>query len=424
MLAMVAKWLIGDWYHPAPLFCALWAVVCGVAIAVAPENITSASAPLWILLNSALVLAGGIIGTAFAISSARRRERTIIYPGDSRSRDFSMLTPTLRRYTIVCTVLGVFYIVFFLKSQNISIMQLTDFRALLRSTLKTSINRYTTTTQVHGLYLQLLLSVSYLAPLLGGTLFILRKIRLDKTLAIVSLVPSVLAFATQSTRSSVVYALSMWITGLMVARVFLGKRADRLNRRALALAIIAVPAGLLLISVGDILRTGGARAGTVEEHFLSGRTKTYMCGHLAALSQWMDTTDLRQLQPTFGQYSLSGAYEMLNPGTRVGGVISELQLLPTGPTNVYTYFRGLIQDATLWGSLAVIFVLAIFGGYAYRRVSDKKVAWTAVLAACYGGILLVLTSIFNYNSMILAFALYGVLWVAMGRRMREIAWAH
>jgi hypothetical protein len=113
-LSAVAKLLTRDWFHPAPLFCALWAAVCGVAIAVAPENITSASGPLWILLNAALVLAGGVAGTALACSS-QHRPLAMKKTDDRISPPFSQIT--LRRATVVCIVLGFAYVVLSLRAQ-------------------------------------------------------------------------------------------------------------------------------------------------------------------------------------------------------------------------------------------------------------------------------------------------------------------
>jgi oligosaccharide repeat unit polymerase len=419
-LGAVAKLLTRDWFHPAPLFCMLWASVCGVAIAVAPENITSASGPLWILLNAALVVAGGVAGTAFACSTHHRR-LALKTSNDRTSQPFSQVA--LRRATALCIALGFAYVVLLLHAQGIGVGQLLNLRGLAAAAMKMSFSRYSKASQGAGIYLQLLLCISYLAPLLGGTLFVLRKRRLDKALALLSLLPSLLAFSTQSTRSSVIYGACMWAAGFLSTRSFQRRRAQRISRRAIVWVAFGIPAGLLLISIGDVLRGGGQGAGSIGEHLLSARTKTYMCGHLAALSQWMDTTDLGQIQPAFGQYGFAGAFEALHPGTRVGGIFAESEFLPTGPSNVYTYFRALIQDVTVPGSLFVMFALALCGGYAYRRVFDRATSWIGILAACYGGSLLFITSIFNYNSMILAFVLYGVSWSASRRQRRIMTWA-
>ena len=183
-LGAVAKLLTHDWFHPAPSFCVLWGSICGVAIAVAPENITSATGPLWILLNAALVVAGGVAGTAFACSTHHRR-LALKTSNDRNSQPFSQVA--LRRATALCIALGFAYIVLLLHSQGIGVGQLLNLRGLAAAAMKMSFSRYSKASQGAGIYLQLLLCISYLAPLLGGTLFVLRKRRLDKALALLSL---------------------------------------------------------------------------------------------------------------------------------------------------------------------------------------------------------------------------------------------
>src|SRR5580692_5363205 len=73
ILGAVTKLLTRDWFHPAAIFSLAWACFCGVGLLLAPENITSSSASLWILLNAAVVTIGGVGGTAFAHSGHRLR---------------------------------------------------------------------------------------------------------------------------------------------------------------------------------------------------------------------------------------------------------------------------------------------------------------------------------------------------------------
>jgi oligosaccharide repeat unit polymerase len=128
------------------------------------------------------------------------------------------------------------------------------------------------------------------------------------------------------------------------------------------------------------------------------------------------------MSPSPGRYTLAGLYNLIRPGTRAGGVFSQMVSITTGYTNVFTYFRELIQDATLTGSLIVMLVLAFCGGFAYRKVAERNIAWIGVLAAFYAGALFGVSSIFDYNSMILAFVLYWAVW-AMPKEKEDVEWA-
>lgn len=406
ILAATARFIVGDWFHPATIFTLFWAFACGIPILVAPENISSASGPLWILFNSLVVALGAITGTAFAGTSQRRRITLAVSLLSDPHADSNRW---LQAATSICILLAMLYVVLFMRLQGIDTASLTSLKGLAVTAMKMSIARYTVNVSI-PVYIQLLLTTAYLAPLFGGALYLRRRRRSDTAVSLLSLLPTLGCFATQSTRSSVLFGGTMWVAGYLSMRPFLGIKTVNWKRRTILLAVAAVPLMLLMIAVGDSLRGGGAMGIAGAQSLVTNRTKTYFSGHIAALSQWLDDSDLSAMPPTLGQYTVAGIYNLIRPGTRVTGVTGQMVSITTGYTNVYTYFRELIEDATLTGSLVVMLLLAFCCGFAYRRVSEHRGAWIGILAAFYAGALLGLTSIFDYNSIILALALYGLWW--------------
>lgn len=421
VLGTVAKLLTGDWLHPAVLFPVFWAFGCGIPILVAPENIVSASGPLWILLNTLFVAAGAITGGAFACTSQSRRA---VSADSAQPEPYSAPNRWLRNATSICVLLAMLYVVLFMRLQGMDVASLTSLKGLAITAMKMSIARYYSEAVPIPVYVQLLLTAAYLAPLFGGALYLRRQSKSDTAWALLSFLPSLACFATQSTRSSVLFGGTLWIAGYLSMRPFLAIKAFNVKRRALLLAIGAVPMMLLLIAVGDSLRGGGETGIAGAQSLVTGRTKTYFSGHIAALSQWLDNTDFNALSPSPGRYTVAGVYELIHPGSRVGGVIGQFVTITTGRTNVFTYFRELIEDATLTGSLVVMLVLGFCAGAAYRKVTERRAAWIGILAAFYAGALLVLTSIFDYNSMILALVLYSAAWARPRHKKETVAWAH
>jgi oligosaccharide repeat unit polymerase len=291
-----------------------------------------------------------------------------------------------------------------------------------------SVERYSNTAPDAGLLVQMLLSVVYLAPLTGGTLFALRRCRADVVVACLTMLPSVASFISQSTRSAVVYSATIWIAGALTARTYSGVRIEQIDLRSIVRKLVPVIAGLIavitLIRVGDALRGGLlATKSDPQSSFLSDRVKNPLCGHFGALSVWIDNTELDQISASWGKYTFAGLHDTILPGSRAIGIFSDSVRLPTGETNVYTYFRPLIEDASLPGSIGVIFIFGFVGGFLYRKVSERRSGWIGLLAPCYAWILFGITSIFNYNSMLLAFALYALLWWSPWRARKGLAWA-
>ncbi len=412
VLGAIAKVLTRDWFHPAPLFAVLWGCACGIAIVIAPENITSASGPLWILLNVALVIGGSIAGAA---CSGRNRRSRAESAGNAKLCSPPKPNHGLSALTAICVVLGLLYALLWLRSQGVRADQIATLKGLGQTALRMSVARYSKTGNAVTIYLQTLLGMAYLAPLFGGTLFVLRHNRKQTGLAFISLLPSLVIFATQSTRSTTLFGATLWASGYISTRLRYGMTIQRLRPGAIAVGALGIPMLLLLIAAGDALRDGGANPGAGRS-FLTDRTKTYMCGHIAALSMWMDDSDLSTIQPAIGQYTLAGLYELVHPGTRVNGVIGEYSVITTGSTNVYTYFRQLIEDATSPGALLVMLSLAFCGGLAYSHVRQGRRSWMGVLAAFYACALFGITSILNYNSILGAFALYGLWWFVPDRQ--------
>lgn len=417
MLGLVAKLLTRDWFHPATIFTCFWAFACGVPIVIAPENITSGSGPLWILLNAIFVIAGAVAGTAFACTS-RSRRRSAAGPTENLC---AISTEWLRIVTVICILIAFLHIVAYLHVEGLSVASLTSLRNLSRTALKMSVERYFGSGSIPT-YVELLLIAVYLGPLFGGALYLCRQTRSDTALALLSLLPSLVCFATESTRASVLFGGTMWAAGYLSVRPYAGIRAVKLKKKTLVLMLAAIPLMMLLIAVGDSLRSGHANASTGIEALLSNRVKTYVSGHVAALSQWLDTTDFSEITHSPGQYTVAGIYNLIRPGARAIGVFSQRVNITTGQTNVFTYFREVIQDTTRAGSLIVMLMLAFVGGFAYRKVFERKVTWIGILAAFYAGALFGITSIFDYTSMILAFGLYWAAWARPWHKRESLEW--
>jgi oligosaccharide repeat unit polymerase len=416
ILAAAAKGMTRDWLHPAPMFAVVWMCSCGLPILMAPEIVTSSSGSLWILLNVAIVLAGAVSGTALADSGPHRVSSMTA----ARRPSEPLSNHVLRILASVCFLLGGLYVFLWVRMQGFAVSQIGDAEDVSKIASRMSLGRYSALGQTTTLFIQLLLSLTYLGPLLGGTLFVRRRSARDTALAVSSMVPCLASFALQSTRSSILYGATMWAAGYVTTRVYCGSKCRRASARALGTCALAVCAIIILMATGDALREGllptaaGLRGG-----LLTDRVKTYFCGSVPAFAIWFDDIKLSDTHAALGRYSLAGAYELIHPGTRQSGVISETVTLATGPTNVYTLFRYIIEDATMPGSLAVMLVLSFCSGFAYCRVREHKERWIAVLAACYAGIVFAIGSIFNYNSILLALVLYGAAWY-LPRRREEI----
>jgi oligosaccharide repeat unit polymerase len=127
--------------------------------------------------------------------------------------------------------------------------------------------------------------------------------------------------------------------------------------------------------------------------------------YLGVFSSWFQSNALStSLHPALGQYTFAGVFDLLHIHTRVAGVYTEQVSIGGSTYNIYTAFRGLIEDFTVPGAL-VFLALAGFGAeLAYQRVRSGNLRYAGLLAAFYAATLWsFVVDLFVYNSIVLAF---------------------
>jgi len=136
-----------------------------------------------------------------------------------------------------------------------------------------------------------------------------------------------------------------------------------------------------------------------------------LLGTPAVFSQWLEREWLNGGELGWGAYDFAGVFDFLNLAQRAQGIYMEGIYVGTGEwsTNIYTVFRSLIDDFSLPGAIVILLVMGMAAGFAYRKVLAGACFWLAPLSffyafASWSGV----GSIFNYNSLVLAWLLFVV----------------
>jgi oligosaccharide repeat unit polymerase len=146
------------------------------------------------------------------------------------------------------------------------------------------------------------------------------------------------------------------------------------------------------------------------------RLNKYFLGSVPAFANWVHTSGEQEV--TMGAYTFAGVFDLLGIKQRQLGVYEEFQTLAGGEdTNIYTLFRGLIQDFTLPGASLFGVLLGFVAGKAARSDSANHLPNVLVLAGYYAFIIFSpLSSLFTYNGLILA---WGMAALVLGFRRRQ-----
>jgi oligosaccharide repeat unit polymerase len=252
------------------------------------------------------------------------------------------------------------------------------------------------------------------AAFLSGILFALGTSRLKKTLSLVWFVPVLLIGTTLASRYGTTMAIGCWVAAYLATKVYDSGGRFRLGMRALLTALsIFVVCVAIYVALG-IVR--GHKYGDVSDD--SAQLRSNLFGYLAVFDSFVNNESA--FNRTFGRYSLAGAFDLLGLSKREAALDYEPIMLQNGTSsNVYTAFRGLIQDFSLPGTLLLSLGCGLVCGIAYMRASTGNIGSVLILAGYYSFFLWSpIASVFNYNSVWLGL---WVAWFVVTRDQRNIS---
>lgn len=231
--------------------------------------------------------------------------------------------------------------------------------------------------------------------LLGGYISANSYLRSDKIYAASPVVVGLIDAIVMGARSGFMMLLLVFLVSAYAARLRAG-RISKLSYSDIGIWIIKRVVLIFSFFVGiQFLRTGNQDADILG---ITSHVLTWFFGHVSAFSTWFDT--YTHLPVTFGGRTFSGITSLLGLSERTGGTYDMVNIGSYRQSNVFTAYRGLIEDYTLIGAHAFIFLLAVLLG--------KCLVLSPKSAVTFGISVIILTffawsfviSIWTYNSIV------------------------
>ena len=209
-------------------------------------------------------------------------------------------------------------------------------------------------------------------------------------------------------------AIGCWVAAYLATKVYESGGEFRLGKRALLTAVLIFSFCAALYVALGVVR--GHKYGDVSDD--SAQLRSNLFGYLAVFDSFVNTKSTFNL--TFGQYSLAGPFDLLGLKERKAALDYEPIMLENGTaSNVYTAFRGLIQDFSLPGALLLSLASGLLCGSAYRRACNGEIGSVLILAGYYSFFLWSpIASVFDYNSVWLGLL---VAWFVVTKDQRSIS---
>lgn len=391
----------GTWLNPAAFFAVLWCFAGILPMILAPDEPVGPNAMLWVIVAS-MALSGGALAGNWGF-----RSRHLSEAPPATDRELKIFGAVL----LVSIALGLGSSVAYATGSGVALSQLLDIRKLVVVSNQLYVSRYAELgTAPNPPFSQALLPFVYLAPAVGGVLFVLRRETKWKILALFSFAPSIAVTVLQTTKAAVLFSLTLWLSTYFATRLRFGKLAVFTRGHLL----VATGVGGVIIVFFFVI--GLARMASTDVALLNlvfVKLVTSAFGHMTVFSQWLAEYWRQPVQPTLGAVTFAGPLEMLGYSQRIPGVFDSLVDLVAGETsNIYTGFRPLIQDFTILGALAILATLGFAGGLGFRLVAAGSWSAVPVLVAAYMTIFWTpITWFWIYNSLTATvLAIAGLVW--------------
>ncbi len=260
---------------------------------------------------------------------------------------------------------------------------------------------------------RVLTSALYLGPMLSGLMIGARKTGSARWLSLVVFVPSLMVTAILTTKSSILLPMALGVSAYLATSIAAGNPPRFTLKRAAWLAgVVVVLAGaFVLIQMARYAGWSQGRPLAVIQLLWAD-----VFPYLGAFSIWFQGNALSaSLHPTLGQYTFAGVFELLHIHSRVAGLYTDQVIVNGAGYNIYTAFRGFIEDFTVPGALLFLALVGFGAELAYRKVRSGDLMFMGLLAAFYAATLWsFVVDVFIYNTIVLAFVvLIGYVAVAM-----------
>jgi oligosaccharide repeat unit polymerase len=398
-IAIAARRSGGSWYSPAAFFAGFWCVFGGLALIAGPISV-GPPAILFVVAGCAAVFVG-------AWAAQRRHSATAPV-------QLALQEPPLLGWLIAaCTVLGFAVVVLILYSVEVggSAPRITSFHAIVETIHQLAIARNGGTWQEPAAA-RVFTTAMYLGAMLSGLMIGVRTSGSARWLSLLVFVPSVIVTVILTTKSSTLLPIALGASSYLATRIAAG-RPPRLNlkRASLLAGLVAVLAAAFVLI--QMVRYAGWAQGRPLAVVQLLWLDTF--AYLGAFSTWFQDHALSfDFHPSLGQYTFAGAFELLHIHSRVAGLYTDQVVVNGTGYNIYTAFRGLIEDFTIPGALLFLVVIGFGTELAYRRVLAGNLPYIGILAAFYAATLWsFVVDVFIYNSIVLAFlVLIGYLAIA------------
>lgn len=373
--ALLVRRMVQAWFFPAVLFSIAWFVYTIVPLVCFPDAHVYPIAMFYILCATIAVSIGGVAKwRALFNNNHNVKMSSRNYYGSGILMAAFVASFAI---TVLCLLINSV-------TQGISIGQLVS--NLNESAAEYAGRRYASDI-APNVYQQIGNVLAYFCAGLGGLIIIPhRNFYVKSFVFIAALFPAIFVMISQSARGMLFLCGAIFYGGILVSRLQ-HDQTSLLSKRAIPMVIAGLIVVIPLVTISFVARGVEMGAGQGLLEAIAPYWASYTSGHLFAFSDWFGSYVGEPAAQSYDDPGLTGGFYTFMAIFRIFGddrpipigVYGEYLFIPPYiGTNIYTVFRGLIQDFGIFGSVTALTFLSYITHLAFRlMLSAAKPAFSA-----------------------------------------------
>ena len=340
---------------------------------------------------------------------------------DSKKKEYEININFSNKILVLLIVLGLFYAVLLIQRNGFSISNLLNLNALLEMNNTIAVQRYSGNFSA-GVLSKILLIFVYAAPMCGGYALVFAKKKKEKFLALATMLPELLVLFTENTKAPFAGCIIFFISSWLVGNIVRYGEIRKFNVKTIIISISVLVGSFVLFTTTMMLRIGSWNLTTFG--IVQNKMGNYVFGHIPAFDNWF-SNNLWNYDYTFGAKTFIGIYDLLGLSSRTQGIYQDNFIGGALATNVYSYFRGIVDDFGMFGGLIFIVLMLAAMTFAYRQLTSGRISIVnqVLLTIGYSSIMFFMVSIFSYNSFLFGFVLFGF-YLYLIKKKKRFKWKH
>lgn len=344
------KVLHNSFMEPTFIFSNLWLSFIFLALLTIQFKYNYAGISYIVILCVIGFLVNVYIGSLFNESCARN--------------DYSEFHTAKSSWILISTIcLGMLVPILNMQLNGFSINNFLNFDSFLEMNNQMAVNRYNGIHKTNTM-LQLLMIFEYFSPIAGGYHFASSKDKRNKFFGIMGFLPALSNMLVQNTKSELLSSIFLFVSAMIVANIYLNKKIHVKIRDVFKsiMVVVIIFIGLILTM---LFRLGSITPQNVQ--VILNKFLVYAFGHVPAFDDWFGKYQGIS-DYGFGTNTFIGFFNFIGVSERVQGVYSEYILVEGFSANVYTAFRGMIEDFGITGSVGFFMILMTVVAFSYHSL--------------------------------------------------------